>query len=148
MKLEERLNSDLKTSMKAKDKAAVRTIRSLKNAILLQKTDGTGAELTEEMEIKMVQKLIKSRQDSLEIYEKQDREDLAVTEREEIEVLERYLPEQMSEEDLEKFITDLIERTGASGMKDMGKVMGQASKELAGKADGKTISTMVKAKLS
>lgn len=147
MRLEERINSDLKTSMKAKDKAAVRTIRSIKNAILLQQTDGSGQELTEEMEIKMIQKLIKQRQDSLDIYVKQNREDLAVTEREEIEVLQRYLPEQMSEEDLKAFISGLIEKVGATSMKDMGKVMGMASKELAGKADGKTIASMVKAAL-
>lgn len=148
MRLEERINGDLKNAMKAKDKAAVRTIRAIKNAILLQKTDGSGEELTEEMEIKMIQKLIKQRQDSLEIYEKQSREDLAVTEREEIKVLENYLPEQLSSEELEKYISGLIQKINAQGMKDMGKVMGMASKELAGKADGKTISGIVKQMLS
>ena len=96
----------------------------------------------------MVQKLMKQRQDSLDIYVKQDREDLAVTEREEIAVLEKYLPEQMSADDLKAFVTDLIGRVGASGMKDMGKVMGMASKELAGKADGKSISAIVKSLLA
>ena len=147
MSLEKRLMTDLKEAMKAKDQAALRTIRAVKSTIQLQKTDGSGTELNEEGEIKIIQKLMKQRQDSLSIYEEQGREDLAVTEREEIEVLKRYLPEQMSEDDLKAFITDLISKSGAEGMKDMGKVMGMASKELAGKADGKTISTFVKALL-
>jgi len=140
--------TDLKEAMKAKDQAALRTIRSIKAAIQLQKTDGTGTELDEAGEIKMVQKLMKQRQDSLDIYVKQGREDLAVTEREEIAVLQNYLPEQMSADDLKAFVTELISRVGASGMKDMGKVMGMASKELAGKADGKSISTVVKSLLA
>ena len=148
MSLEKRIMTDLKEAMKAKDQAALRTIRSIKAAIQLQKTDGTGTELDESGEIKMVQKLMKQRQDSLDIYVKQDREDLAVTEREEIAVLEKYLPEQMSADDLKAFVTDLIGRVGASGMKDMGKVMGMASKELAGKADGKSISAIVKSLLA
>jgi len=96
------------------------------------------------MEIKILQKLVKQRQDSLDIFEKQGREDLAVKEKEEIAVISKYLPEQMSKEDLTAFITDLISKTGASGMKDMGKVMGMASGQLSGKADGKTISSIVK----
>jgi len=147
MSLEKTLMTDLKEAMKAKDQAALRTIRAVKASIQLLKTDGTGSEITEESEVKLVQKLMKQRQDSLAIYTEQGREDLAVTEREEIEVLKKYLPEQMSEEDLKTFITELIAKTGASGMKDMGKVMGMASKELAGKADGKTISAHVKALL-
>ena len=148
MSLEKRIMTDLKEAMKAKDQAALRTIRSIKAAIQLQKTDGTGTELDEAGEIKMVQKLMKQRQDSLDIYVKQGREDLAVTEREEIAVLQNYLPEQMSADDLKAFVTELISRVGASGMKDMGKVMGMASKELAGKADGKSISTVVKSLLA
>ena len=147
MSLEKTLMTDLKEAMKAKDQAALRTIRAVKASIQLLKTDGTGSEITEESEVKLVQKLMKQRQDSLAIYTEQGREDLAVTEREEIEVLKKYLPEQISEEDLKTFITELIAKTGASGMKDMGKVMGMASKELAGKADGKTISAHVKALL-
>lgn len=135
---------DLKTAMKAKDKVALRSIRAVKAALLLQKTDGTGEEMTEEKEIKLLQKMVKQRKDSLDIYVKQGREDLAATEREEIAVIEKYLPEQMSEADLEKVIADLIAKTGASSMKDMGKVMGMASKQLAGKADGKTISGVVR----
>lgn len=144
MSLESTLMTDLKTAMKAKDQAALRSIRAVKAAILLAKTDGTGKEVTEEMEIKILQKLVKQRQDSLDIFEKQGREDLAVKEKEEIAVISKYLPEQMSKEDLTAFITDLISKTGASGMKDMGKVMGMASGQLSGKADGKTISSIVK----
>ncbi|MEZ4931881.1 MAG: GatB/YqeY domain-containing protein [Saprospiraceae bacterium] len=135
---------DLKEAMKNKDEAAKRSIRSIKAAILLQKTDGSGQDLDEAGEIKLLQKLIKQRQDSLEIYEKQGREDLATPEREEIAVIQKYLPEQMSEAELEAVLKKIIETTGASSMKDMGKVMGMASKELGGKADGKTISLAVK----
>jgi len=148
MSLETQLMQDLKTAMKAKDKVALRSIRAVKAALLLQKTDGTGEEMTEEKEIKLLQKMVKQRKDSLDIYVKQGREDLAETEREEIAVIEKYLPAQMSEADLEKVIADLMAKTGASSMKDMGKVMGMASKQLAGQADGKTISAMVKKLLS
>lgn len=144
MSLEKKIMTDLKEAMKAKDQAALRSIRAVKAAILLAKTDGSGKELDEAAEIKLIQKLVKQRQDSLDIYEKQGREDLAVTEREEIAVLQKYLPEQMSDADLTAFLQGLIEKTGASSMKDMGKIMGMASKELAGKADGKTISAKVK----
>ena len=144
MSLEARIAQDLKAAMKAKDDAAKRGVRAIKSAILLHKTSGTGVDLDEAGEIKILQKLIKQRKDSLEVYVQQGREDLAQPEREEIAVIEKYLPEQMSEADLEKFIQDVISKTGASSMKDMGKVMGMANKELAGKADGKTISIMVK----
>lgn len=148
MSLENKIMADLKTAMKAKDQAALRSIRAIKAAILLQKTDGTGKKLDESGEIKLIQKLVKQRQDSLDIYEKQGREDLAKTEREEIEVLKKYLPEQISEEKLREIIAEIIRESGASSMKDMGKVMGIASKKLAGKADGKTIAAVVKAELS
>lgn len=148
MSLETRIMGDLKEAMKAKDQAALRSIRALKAAITLTKTDGSGTVLDEGAEIKLVQKLVKQRQESLGIYEEQGREDLAVKEREEIEVLSRYLPEQMSDDDLTAFITGLIQKTGASSMKDMGKIMGMASGQLAGKADGKSISAKVKALLS
>ncbi|MEZ4955356.1 MAG: GatB/YqeY domain-containing protein [Saprospiraceae bacterium] len=144
MSLETKIMQDLKEAMKNKDEAAKRSIRSIKAAILLQKTDGSGQDLDEAGEIKLLQKLIKQRQDSLEIYEKQGREDLATPEREEIAVIQKYLPEQMSEAELEAVLKKIIETTGASSMKDMGKVMGMASKELGGKADGKTISLAVK----
>lgn len=144
MTLEEKINADLKTAMKSKDKVALRGIRAIKSAILLANTDGSGKELDEATGIKIVQKLIKQRQDSLDIYEKQGREDLAVVEREEIEILQRYLPEQMGAEELEAILKEIIAQTGADSMKDMGKVMGMASSKLAGKADGKTISITVK----
>lgn len=148
MSLEERINADLKTAMKEKNQVALRGIRAVKNALLLAKTDGTGNEVTEEMEIKMVQKLIKQRKESLDIYKKQNREDLAVVEQEEIEILEKYLPTQLSAEEISPIIEEIIGKTGAEGMKDMGKVMGMASKQLAGQADGKTISNIVKKLLS
>ena len=148
MSLETRIMGDLKEAMKAKDQASIRSIRAIKAAILLVKTDGSGKELDEAGEIKLVQKLVKQRQDSLEIYEKQGRDDLALTEKEEIEILKKYLPEQMSEADLHAFIKELISEVGASSMKDMGKVMGIANQRLAGKADGKTIATLVRQLLS
>jgi uncharacterized protein YqeY len=148
MSLEKQVMTDLKTAMKAKDQVAMRTLRAIKSAILLKQTDGSGDTLEQADEIKLVQKLVKQRQDSLDIYEKQDREDLAVTEREEIAVLQRYLPEQMGEDELRGVIQEIITSTGASSMKDMGKVMGMANGRLAGKADGKTIATVVKQLLS
>lgn len=144
MSLENKINSDLKEAMKSKDKVSLRGIRAIKSAILLQKTDGSGVELDEAGEIKLLQKLIKQRKDSLEIYEKQQREDLAQNEREEIEVIARYLPKQFTPEELEEKLKEIITQVGATSMKDMGKVMGIASKQFAGKADGKTISTIVK----
>lgn len=144
MSLETTINQDLKTAMKAKDQVALRGIRAIKSAILLAKTDGSGADLDETAEIKLLQKLVKQRRDSLEIYEKQNREDLATTEREEIEVIERYLPAQLSEDELREKIREIIETTGASGMKDMGRVMGSATGQLGGRADGKTIASIVK----
>jgi len=148
MRLEERIMPDLKAAMKAKDQAALRTIRAIKAAILIQKTDGSGKEMTEEMEIKLIQKMAKQRQDSMDIFVKQGREDLAVTEREELAVLKNYLPEQLSVEKIKEIVDKIISDTGAEGMKDMGRVMGMASKQLAGKADGKTISGVVKASLT
>ena len=147
MSLEKIIMEDLKAAMKSKDQAALRSIRAIKAAILLQKTDGSGTELDEAGEIKLVQKLVKQRQESLDIYEKQGREDLAATEREEIDVLKKYLPEQISEEKIKEIVDAVIAQTGADSMKDMGKVMGMVSKKLAGKADGKTIASIVKAQL-
>ncbi|MEM0993237.1 MAG: GatB/YqeY domain-containing protein [Bacteroidota bacterium] len=148
MSLEQRITADLKTAMKAKDEAGKRGIRAIKQAILLAKTDGSGAAITEEKEIQMLQKLVKQRKESLAIYEAQDRAELAQVEREEIEVIERYLPQQMEAEALETYLKDLIEQMGATSMKDMGKIMGKANKDLAGRADGRTISTVVKRLLS
>lgn len=148
MSLEATINEDLKTAMKAKDQAALRGIRAIKSAILLFNTSGTNEGLNPEKEIALLQKLVKQRQDSLDIYVKQGREDLAVVEREEIEVIMRYLPKQLSEQELKDAVKGIMARLGATTMKDMGRVMGEASKELAGKADGKTISAVVKALLS
>jgi len=148
MSLEEKINADLKTAMKEKNQVALRGIRAIKNALLLAKTDGTGSEITEEVEIKMLQKLIKQRKESLDIYLKQNREDLAKVEQEEIIIIEKYLPTQLSAEEITPIIEEIIEMTGAEGMKDMGKVMGKASNRLAGQADGKTISNIVKKLLS
>ena len=144
MSLETKIMEDLKEAMKNKDEATKRSIRAIKAAILLQKTDGSGQALDEAGEIKILQKLVKQRQDSLDIYIKQGREDLAAPEREEIEVIQKYLPAQMSEGELEAALKKIMASTGASSMKDMGKVMGMAQKELAGKADGKMISIVVK----
>jgi len=148
MSLETTINEDLKTAMKAKDQAALRGIRAIKSSILLYKTSGTGDELDTEKEIALLQKLVKQRQDSLDIFEKQGREDLAVIEREEIAVIMRYLPQQLTEDDLRNEIKTIMTQLGATTMKDMGRVMGEASKKFAGKADGKTISAVVKALLS
>lgn len=148
MSLESKLMPDLKAAMKAKDQAALRSIRAIKASILLLKTDGSGKEVDEAAEIKLLQKLVKQRKDSLEIFEKQGREDLAVTEREEIEIIEKYLPTQMSEEEIKSVVVSIISETGASSMRDMGRVMGMANQKMAGQADGKAIANVVKALLS
>lgn len=144
MNLETKIITDLKAAMKAKDKVSLRGIRAIKSALMNLKTDGSTTEITEEIEVALLQKMKKSRMESLSIYEEQGREELAATEKEEIAIIEKYLPEQMDEATLEKVVGEIIEKTGASSMKDMGKVMGMASKELAGKADGKAISAIVK----
>lgn len=144
MSLEQKIGKDLITAMKAKDQVALRGIRAIKSAIILMKTDGSGEALNEDKEIKMLQKLVKQRKDSLDIYRKQNRPDLAKIEEEEIEIIEKYLPKQLDASELESILKGIIEQTGASSMRDMGKVMGMASKQLAGKADGKTISSVVK----
>ena len=148
MNLEQKIMQDLKAAMKAKDQKALRGIRAVKAAILLEKTSGDKSELNEEKEIKLLQKLVKQRKDSLAIYQKESRDDLAQIEEEEIEVIERYLPEQMSAEELHAEVGKIIDETGASSMKDMGKVMGIATKRFAGRAEGKAISAAVKEKLN
>lgn len=135
-------------AMKAKDTVALESLRAVKSALLLAQTDGSGSELTEEDEVKLVQKLVKQRKDSAAIFQEQGRPDLAEPELAQVAVIEQFLPEQLSEEEIEKVVDKAIETSGASGMKDMGKVMGMVSKELAGQADGKTISTIVKKKLA
>ncbi len=141
--------SEMKAAMKAKDAVALESLRAIKSAILLAKTDkGAGGELSEADEIKLVQKLVKQRKDSAAIFAEQGRDDLAEPELAQVAVIEKFLPEQLSEEEIEKVVVNAIATIGASGMQDMGKVMGIVSKELAGQADGKTISTIVKAKLA
>ena len=147
MTLEERIMQDLKTAMKDKDQATMRAIRAIKAALLNKKTDGSGEAIDEKIEIQILQKLVKSRKESLGIYEAQNRKDLAAIEAEEISVIERYLPEQLSPEEIEKIVDEIIAQTGASSMRDMGKVMGMANSRLAGRADGKTIASLVKNKL-
>jgi uncharacterized protein YqeY len=145
MSLEQKIMADLKTAMLAKDEKTVRSLRAIKAAIILAKTsEGAGGEIKEEDEVKLLQKLVKQRKDSLEIYQQQNRADLAQKEQEEIEVIEKFLPKQLSGEELKAIITSIIAETGASSPADMGKVMGVASKQLAGKAEGKAISTLVK----
>ena len=140
---------ELKTAMLAKDEKALRSLRAIKAAILLAKTsEGAGGELKEDDEIKMLQKLVKQRKDSLEIYEQQNRTDLAQKEKEEIEIIEKFLPKQLSADELRSEVAAIISEVGASSPADMGKVMGAATKKLAGKADGKTISALVKELLS
>lgn len=144
MSLQQKVMSQLKEAMKAKDKVALESLRAIKSALLLAQTSGDKKELTEEDEIKLVQKLVKQRKESAELYTKQGREDLAEPELAQAKVLEQFLPEQLSEEELKSVISKIIAQVGATSMKDMGKVMGMASKQLAGKADGKAISTVVK----
>jgi len=145
MNLEQKVMAELKTAMLAKDEKALRSLRAIKAAILLVKTsEGFGGELKEEDEIKLLQKLVKQRKDSLEIYQQQNRTDLAQKEQEEIEVIEKFLPKQLSVDELKILVTKIIAEVGANSAADMGKVMGAATKQLAGKADGKTISTVVK----
>jgi uncharacterized protein YqeY len=130
--------------MKAKDKAALRGLRAIKQAFLLAKTDGSGSEITATDEIKMMQKLVKQRNESIKIFREQSRDDLADAEQEEVDVIMNYLPKQMTEDDLRAFVKAKIEALGASSMRDMGKVMGATSKELAGQADGAVLSRIVK----
>ena len=139
----------MKVAMKTKDKTALEALRAIKSALLLAQSEAGGKEgLSGEEEVKLVQIQVKQRKDSAAIFKEQGREDLAGPELAQAAVIEQFLPEQLSEEEIEKVVVQIIDDTGASGMQDMGKVMGIVSKELAGKADGKTISTIVKAKLS
>ena len=149
MSLQAKIMDEMKAAMKAKDTVALESLRAIKSAILLAKTDaGAKEELSEEEEIKILQKLVKQRKDSAAIFSDQGRADLAEPEIAQASIIEKFLPEALSEEEIEKVVEAIIKQTGAEGMKDMGKVMGMASKELAGKADGKTISNIVKAKLA
>ncbi|MFN4248430.1 MAG: GatB/YqeY domain-containing protein [Flavipsychrobacter sp.] len=144
MSLEQKVMEEMKGAMRAKDEAALRTLRAIKAAILIEKTSGSGTEMTEADETKMLQKMAKQRRDSLDIFVQQNREDLAAKEREELAIIERFLPAQMSAEELQKVVKEIIAQVGASSPADMGKVMGVATKQLAGKADGKLVSETVK----
>lgn len=143
------LTEEIKNAMRAKDSLKLEALRAIKSAVIIEQTaSGGGGDLSEEQEIKLVQKLIKQRKDSATIFRDQNRVDLAEPEEEQAEVISAFLPEQLSEDKVAAIIQEIILQTGAEGMKDMGKVMGMASKKMAGKADGKTISTIVKQKLS
>ena len=149
MSLEARIMEELKVAMKAKDEAGLRTLRAIKAAIILEKTaEGASDVLSDATELKMLQKLAKQRRDSLDIFVKQNREDLASKEREELAIIEKFLPQQMSAGELNAELQAIITQVGAKSPADMGKVMGVASKQLAGKADGKAISEAVKALLA
>ena len=148
MSLEQKIMTELKTAMKAKNTTALEALRAVKSAILLEKTKGKAGELTEADEMKLLQKLVKQRRESADIYTQQNRPDLAQTELDQVAVIEKFLPKQMSREEIEAKLDNIIVQTGAQSMKDMGKVMGLASKQMAGKADGRLISQIVKEKLS
>ena len=148
MSLEQQIMAEMKDAMKAKNEAALRGLRAIKAEIIKAKTDpGAGGEIDEATELKFLQKMMKQRKDSFEIFEKQGRADLAQKEKEEMEIIERFLPKQLDEAAIKAAVAAIIAETGASSAADMGKVMGVASKQLAGQADGKTISAIVKALL-
>ncbi|MFM1857556.1 MAG: hypothetical protein RLZ05_616 [Bacteroidota bacterium] len=149
MSLEQQIMSDLKAAMLAKDEVALRSLRAIKAAILLAKTaEGGSGELSADAEMKILQKMVKQRKDSLDIFSQQGRTDLAQKEQEEIAVIEKFLPKQMDAEELRVVLKEIITKIGASTAADMGKVMGAANKELAGKAEGKLIASLVKELLS
>lgn len=148
MNLEAQIMDAMKTAMKEKDKVALDALRAVKAQIILVKTDGKGADVSPEQEIAILQRMVKQRKDSMEQFNAQNRQDLAEVEEAQIKVIEKFLPAQLSPEELEAEIKNIITETGAEGAKDMGKVMGLASKTLAGKSDGKSISEMAKKLLS
>ena len=149
MSLEQKIMPELKAAMLAKDEKSMRSLRAIKAAIINAKTaEGAGGELKEEDEIKLLQKLVKQRRDSLDIFTQQNRPDLATKEQEEIEVIEKFLPRQLSQDELKAEIGKIIAQVGATSPAEMGKVIGLANKQVAGKADGKTITTVVKELLS
>ena len=149
MSLENKIMTAMKESMKSKDQTSLRALRAIKSAIILQKTQkGSSDEISNEDELKILQKLVKQRKDSADIYKNQDRMDLAQPELDEIKVIEAFLPEAMSEEEVENEVKKVIDETGAEGMKDRGRVMGIVTKRLMGKADGKTIAPIVRNNLN
>jgi hypothetical protein len=149
MSLTDQINNDIKEAMKAKDATTLTALRAIKSQLLLAATEkGASDQPSDDAGIKMLQKLVKQRKESADLYVAQGRKDLADAELAEAAIIERYLPKQLSEDELKPLIQAIIAKVGASGPQDMGKVMGAASKELAGKADGKTISSVVKQLLS
>lgn len=145
MTLAERISTGLKEAMKNKDEARKRTIRAIKAQLLLLKTDGSGDEITEEKEIQLLQRMLKQREDSLAMYQSAaDSEKLAAIEAEEIVIIKEFLPQMLSEQEIEQAVAAYISELGAQGMKDMGKIMGKAREELGARADGKTLSAVVK----
>ncbi len=145
MSLEQTIMADLKVAMRSKDEKALRSLRAVKAEIIIAKTaEGAGGEISPEEEMKILQKLVKQRKDSLEIYQKQNRADLALTEKEEIEIIEKYLPKQLGADALKEALTKIIADVGASSIADIGKVMGIATQQLAGQADGKTINSIAR----
>lgn len=149
MSLQDNIMADMKAAMRAKDTVALTTLRAIKAEFLKAKTAaGSSGEMSEAEELKMLQKMVKQRKDAAAIYMEQDRADLADTELEQVAVLDRYLPEQMSAEKLDEAVRAVVSKMGATGMADMGKVMGAASKELSGQADGKAIAAVVKSVLA
>ncbi len=145
MQLEQQIMTQMKEAMKARNEGVLRALRGIKAEIIKAKTEpGAGGEIDEATELKILQKMMKQRRDSLEIFEKQSRDDLAIKEKEEMAVIEKFLPKQMDETELKETVKKIIAEIGATSPADMGKVMGVASKQLAGKADGKTISGIVK----
>ncbi|MBX2903257.1 MAG: GatB/YqeY domain-containing protein [Chitinophagales bacterium] len=149
MMLEETINNDLKAAMLAKDEAAVRSLRAIKAAIIVAKTEkGAGGVLAADKELGLLQKLVKQRKESIEIFEKENRADLAQKEKEEVAVIEKYLPAMMSEEEVRAGVQKIIAETGATSQKEMGKVMGAASKAFAGKADNKLVAEIIKSLLA
>lgn len=149
MSLEQNIMAEMKDAMKSKNEAVLRGLRAIKAEIIKAKTEpGANGQISEDTELKMLQKMVKQRKDSLEIFQKQNRPELAQKEQEEIDVIEKFLPKQMSEAELKDALAKIIEEVGASSPADMGKVMGTATKQLAGKADGKAISAAVKELLS
>lgn len=148
MSLQSDLMAAMKVAMKEKNQIALQALRAIKSEILLAQTSGSTSGLSEADEIKILSKLVKQRKDSAEIFTEQNRADLAEPELQQAEVIAKFLPEQMSEDEVRSVVQRIISQIGATGMKDMGKVMGMANKELAGKTDGKTIASLVKSKLS
>ncbi|MFK5981386.1 MAG: GatB/YqeY domain-containing protein [Flavobacteriaceae bacterium] len=148
MSLEKKIMDAMKIAMKAKDQMALAALRAVKSELILAKTSGYSEELTEADENKILQKLVKQRKDSATIFSEQNREDLVTPELEQAEVISQFLPAQMSEEEVARVVVEVIAQTGASSMKDMGKVMGIVNGKLAGQSDSKTISGIVKAKLN